>query len=155
MGAVLLTAAILVVVAGCGGTDSTAAINSPSKSSGITKAELIKRGDAICRKTDTVQKEAFAAYNEKHGEATTSKELEKALVKSALPPIEAEIEELAALGAPRGDELQINAIVAGFEKALKGAEKHPDTLLGTDEGEFAQPDKRAGTYGFKDCSKAL
>lgn len=156
---VIAVAAALTLVAalvGCGGSDSTAASNSgSSEHGGITKAELIKQGDAICRKTDEVQKKALAAYEKKHGKTTAFGEIEKALVKVALPPIGTEIEELAALGAPLGDELQVEVIITGFEKALKGAEKHPNTLLGTDEGEFATPDKLAGIYGFNDCAKAL
>jgi hypothetical protein len=73
----------------------------------------------------------------------------------ALPPIGTEIKELAALGAPKGDELQIEVINTGLEKALKGAEKHPSTLLGTGEAEFTRSDKLAGKYGFTDCAQAL
>lgn len=156
---VLLALAVLgmlVSLAGCGGSESTAASgDSTLVSGGITKAELIKQGDAICRKTDEVQKEALAAYVEKHGKAIALQDVEKALAKAALPPIRTEIEELAALGAPQGAEFQIEVIITGLEKALRGAEKHPGTLLGTGEGEFVTPDKLAGAYGFKDCAKAL
>jgi hypothetical protein len=151
----LATTALLLAVVGCGGSDSTAATKAPSSSSAITKGELIRKGDAICRKTDEVQKVAVAAYEKKHGKVRALGDVEKMLVKVALPPIETEIEELAALGAPRGDINKIHAIIDGFEKALHGAEKNPTTLLGSDEGEFAAPDKLAGIYGFKDCAKAL
>jgi hypothetical protein len=152
----LVMASMLSALAGCGGNDSTAASNKGSPADGaITRAELIKRGDAICRKTDEIQKKALAAYEKKHGNAVAFGDVEKALVRAALPPIRTEIDELATLGAPSGDELQIEIILTGFEKALKAAEAHPNTLLGTGEGEFATPDKLAGIYGFKDCAKAL
>jgi hypothetical protein len=149
----LASTALLFALAGCG--DSTAASKASPSTSSITKAELIMKGDAICRRTDTVQRGAVAAYERKHGKVTAIGEVEKMLAKVALPPIGTEIRELAALGAPDGNELQIKAIIVGFEKALKRAENNPGTLLGTDEGEFAAPDKLAATYGFKDCAKAL
>jgi hypothetical protein len=149
---IVLAAVACAALAGCGGSDSSA---TASTNTTITKAQLIKQGDAICRKTDTIQREALAAYTKKHGEPTAFGALGKMLAKVALPPIGTEIEELAALGAPKGDELQIEVIISGFEKALKGAEERPNTLLDSGEGEFARPDKLAGNYGFKDCAKAL
>lgn len=147
---------LLIAVSGCGGSDSTAASARLMEGGrGIIKAELIRQGDAICRKTDEVQRAALAAYEKKHGKTTSFEEVETELVKAALPPIGREIEELEALRRPPGDEFQIEIILTELKKALKSAREHPNTLLGTGEGEFGKPDELAAIYGFKDCAKAL
>jgi hypothetical protein len=158
--------AVALILGGCGGTGSSdpsagtvskegevSSASSPSP----TKAEFIKRGDAICRKTDTIQKESLDAYTEQHpGEIKSVADQEKIIIQVALPPIKTEIQELAALGAPKGDEAKIQEIISGLEDALQAAERAPLTLLGTEgEGEFAKPDKLAESYGFVDCAKAL
>lgn len=153
--AALAVTGLLVTLSGCGGTDSTAATARIGEAGGITKAELIRRGDAICRETDETQRSALTTYEKKHGRATSPQGIANALVRVALPPIGREIAKLAALGAPRGDELQVEIILTELEKALKSAMRHPNTLLGTGEGEFDKPDELAAIYGFKDCAKAL
>jgi hypothetical protein len=156
--ALLLGLCALVVLAGCGGGGNSTAEGSGTSSVGsgsITKAELIKKGDAACRRTDRIQDKAVAVYTKEHpNEVTTVEDQEKALRAVAFPPIKKEIEELAKLGAPVGEEEEVDAIITGFEHALTAAEAKPSTLL-LGEGAFTRPDKLAEKYGFKACAKAL
>ena len=146
---------MLCSLPGCGGSDSTAAYSGPSGTSAITKAHLIKQADAICRRTDMIQTNAVKAYGRKHGEPDSANELTKMLVRAGLPPIETEINLISALGAPKGNEAQITAIIKALEKALSLTEAKPSVLLHPDEGFFERPDKLAGNYGFIDCAQAL
>jgi hypothetical protein len=158
-GLVIMALAISLVLAGCGGSSSTAAGNGGGTSSRatITKAALIKKGDAICRRTDVAQKERLATYEKKHGgkPLVSPSAQEKSLAYAALPPIATEIEAIAALGAPEGEVASVDAIVSGWRGALKQLEQKSSLLLGTTEGPFTAPDKLAGEFGFKDCAKAL
>ncbi len=103
-----------------GGSDSTAASVTPSPTARISKADLIKRGDAICRKTDQIHDEAIAAYTEQHGEVP-----------------------------PNGEEAQVGSILTGFEKASRWVEQKPSVLLGSEVAKFAKPETCAVEDAFK------
>jgi hypothetical protein len=144
----------VVALASCGSGSSEA---TGSEATAITKAELIKKGDAICRKTDEIQTSAWNAYGKKHPEVMATKAAAiKALKKVGLPPIGTEIDELAALGAPGGgDQAKMTKILAGFERGLEALERKPSLGLKLTGGPFADPDQLAAQYGFKDCADAL
>ncbi len=145
---VLMGLAAVIVLAGCGGSS---AADDPS----ITKAELITRGDAICRQTDVIQKERLAAYEKAHPKVFLGGAAgEKALRLTVFPPIGVEIKKVAALGIPGGDRVQLHAILNGWSNALKKVERKPAFVL-TGEGPFTRPDQLAARYGFKDCAQAL
>jgi hypothetical protein len=132
--ALAATFAIALILAGCGGSDSTA--------SSLTKAQFIKQADAICAKTD---KAVLAAISE----AGVG---ERKVLIAGLQPVQKEAEEISALGAPSGDEEAIAAIVAGIEAAVRKAE---NTSLPAAKGAFAKVDALSAKYGFDDCAKAL
>lgn len=154
---------IALIASGCGGTsssdstaNSTAASTAESTvaSRSISKAVLIKQGDAICREIDEVQNNNLTAYLEKHPNAQSNKAGEEAGVKTAgLPPIATEITELAALGAPEGEEDEVEEFLKSLESALQGVEAKPSLVIGTDHSPFDVPNRLATRYGFKDCSE--
>ena len=154
---IMAAIAISVGLAACGGgSSSTDGGGSTTADPGITKAELIKQGDAICTATDKKQDAALKAYEKKHpNQLPDTATIEKTIKVVALPPIQAEIEELAALGAPAGEQLRVNQIIDGFEKAVKVATAKPGVLNEEGEGPFTAPDKLAAAYGFKACAQAL
>lgn len=158
--AVTASAAVAILaIAGCGQSSDTAATgNTQGASSGgaITKAALIRRGDAICAKTDKVQQASLVAYERKHpGAVRTPVGLEAAISEAALKPIVTEIQELAALGAPAGEEATVSAMINGWERALEGAEGNPTVVMKPTGGPFKAPDKLATEYGFEECANAF
>jgi hypothetical protein len=161
VGFVLVAAFAAIVIAGCGGSGgSSSSVPSTAAgkevSSSITKAKLIKRGDAICHHADQVQKKLLVTYMKKHHEAgTTLPEQEKFVEFAGLPPVKAEIEELAALGAPKQDVDKVGEIVSALEKALKTTEAQPARILGKGVNPFIAPGKLAAAYGFEECASAL
>lgn len=140
---------LLLVPAGCGGNEET---------SSLTKAQFIKRADAICKKTDEDQLESYAQLNKKAtAENLDTAEQEALFLKSALDSVEAEASQIEALGAPSGDEDQVAAIVEGMETATQQARQIPQSseVLLKIEQRFASVDKLAAEYGLKECSEAL
>jgi hypothetical protein len=142
-----------VVVAGCGSsgdssTDSTAT---------VTKAAFIKQGDTICTKgNEGIQAglKAFVAKNHIGPEKEFTKELqEEAISTVALPSIQKQAEEIAALGAPSGDEQKIDAIVKGLEAGVEEAEEEPLSLNSSSRGGLTEANKLAQEYGFKVCGQ--
>jgi hypothetical protein len=142
-------ALIAVLGVGCGGGgDAT-----------ITKAELIKKGDAICEKTDTTQVEEFQSYGKKHEKEfkrLPGDRVERLLiVRIGLPSIRREGEEIEALGAPSGDEKEVEALTAAIENGLKAAEKNPPSVEVPAENPFRKADKLAREYGFTACAEII
>jgi len=153
-GAALVAA---LAIACCGGSSdatgqgTTASIATISDAT-ITKAKLIKRGDAICVKTDKRQQAGLVAFEKEHpGTVKSPAGLEAVILQAALPPIHGEIKELAALGAPKGDRAKMSAIIEGLEKALRIAERKPKSILES-EGPFKAPAELAANYGFEYCA---
>ncbi|HET6997154.1 MAG TPA: hypothetical protein VFI03_01065 [Solirubrobacterales bacterium] len=136
----LIALAAALSVPGCGGDDEAT----------ITKAELIKKGDAICKKADKTQGDDYIAYARKSGDPGTT---ESNVSKFVFPPVVEQTEELEALGVPEGDEEKVDAIIAGIEEALKKSEavlgKNPENF----EAPFEEVSKLAADYGFEACSE--
>jgi len=155
----LLAVAALFAIAACGGessSDSSDANEGTNASApALTKAALIKKADAICRATDEVQRKAFNVYSKKHEVVLgDTPKMRRAMTTVLLPPVEVELEEIAALGAPAVDA-EFAAVMSGWENALRESLRNPSLLLGAGVGPFTKPDELAGKYGFKDCENVL
>lgn len=141
----VLFAAFGLLLAGCGGSDDDSA--------SLTKAQLIKQGDAICRKADEQQAAAFQRELENIPDESIETQ-EKVVVAAELPPLQRAAEELDALGAPEGDEEQVEAIVSGMEEAVVEIEAKPIDYVEGDLGTLDEVGRLAKAYGFTDCAKA-
>lgn len=138
-----------LVAAGCGssddGTDTTATAT-------ITKAELIKKADAICAAGNKANEEAAEEAAEEAGfklEDATDEQLRGLIADIVVPGVREQAEEIASLGAPEGDEDQVAAVVAAVEEGVDALEADPNEAL---EGEpFSEASELAGEYGFKVC----
>ena len=147
-GFVVLSLTLILLVAGCGGGDAS-----------ITKAELIRKGDAICENADNAEFEGSIKYEKAHAEEYSNLPPGVAVRKLrdvvGLPVILKQAEELEALGAPKGDEEEVKAIIVGIEEAVKKGEQKPASLEATTSANpFSHVNRLAQEYGFKACSEA-
>jgi hypothetical protein len=141
--------ALAALIAGCGGGDETT-----DETVTLTKTEFIKQGDAICKKgNDQSEKEAeeFAEDNDFTLEKASKEQLEEAVAEVLVPNLNQQAEELDALGAPEGDEEQVEEIIVSLEGAADEIEDEPGSVF---EGEvLEEPTKLAKAYGFKVCGE--
>jgi hypothetical protein len=141
--------ALAALIAGCGGGDDTT-----DETVTLTKTEFIKQGDAICKKgNDQSEKEAeeFAEENDFTLEKASKDQIEEAVVEVLVPNLNQQAEELDELGAPEGDEEQVEEIVVSLEKAAGEIEDEPSAVF---EGKaLKEPSKLADDYGFKVCGE--
>jgi hypothetical protein len=149
LAAIAALVALAAIVAGCGsGGDTT------DETVTLTKTEFIKQGDAICKEgNDTSEKEAeeFAEENDFELEKASKEQLEEAVGEVLVPNLEQQIEELDALGAPKGDEDKVEAIIASLEDATGEIEDDPGIVFQGDV--LKKPSKLADEYGFKVCGE--
>jgi hypothetical protein len=122
-----------------------------------TRAEFMKRAEAICERTDEAQKAAIEDFRKKFPKADSSISWEERLIVTAgLPPIQTEAEELGDLPVPSGDEEEMKAIVESMEEAVDEARKSPSSMLEKDSvGPFTEVFKLAKEYGFKACATPI
>lgn len=138
---------LAALVAGCGGGDETT-----DETVTLTKAEFIKQGDAICQKgNDQSEKEAeeFAEENDFELEKASDEQLEEAVSEVLVANLRGQLDELEALGAPEGDEEQVEEIIDSLEGATEEIEDDPGVVF---DGEvLKEPGELAQDYGFKVC----
>lgn len=143
--------AIALIAGGCGGDDDTS-------TSSISKAAFIKKADAICQAGDKRVEAKLAAYLKenvvKESEESVSETNAKAteIAETAvIPAITREIEGLRALGAPSGDEDEIEAILEALEEGLERTEEDPATGLRTNTELFRRAKGLSEEYGLAVC----
>jgi hypothetical protein len=141
-------AAFALIVAGCGGGGS-----STESTSSLTKAEFVKKGNAICTKGNEEIEEGFEKFGKEHGfsknKQPSQAELEEAVETVVIPRISKEIEGIRALGPP--DE-EAEAVVDAAEEALEKGEEDPKSFLKEESaGPFAKVNKLSREYGLTVC----
>lgn len=153
----LLTAAVAAavlaaLVAGCGGGDETT-----DESVTLTKVEFIKQGDAICKAGNKEIEEGFEEFAEENDlpeNKEPSKEQGVELVETViLPSVQQQGEELRELGAPEGDEDQVDEMLTALEDAVAEGEDEPELLFEGDTDPFGDANQQAKAYGFKVCGE--
>lgn len=168
IGACLLLSGVLA--AGCGGDDdSTAGGNgdaattgagegnsangdgaSGAQSSPRSKKEFTADANELCmQRVQAMKDESAALFTE--GEAESPQEAMRAFAdKAIVPALEAEAEELRELGAPEGDEEQVEGIVVAIEAMARAAREDPRKFL-TRPAEFEEAHDLARKYGIAAC----
>jgi len=148
-----------VIVAGCGSSgdgDSTADKGdaTTATTAAITKAELIKKADAICAKSGKESEVDYAAFVKENkipkGKEPSPAQFAEIGEEILIPVLQQSVDEIRALGAPAGDEAEVTAYLAGVEEAIEKVEKDPKTAK-SPSTLLANSDKVARKYGFKVC----
>jgi hypothetical protein len=151
LSALAVLVALAAVVAGCGGGEST----TDSTTVVLTKTEFIKQGDAICKEANEKNQseaEDFAKENDFELEKANKAQIEEAVAAVLAPSLSKQAEELDALGAPAGDEKQVEEIVVAVEDAAEEIEDEPKLVF--EEKTLKKANQLAEAYGFKVCGEA-
>jgi hypothetical protein len=129
----------------------------------LSKSEYIARSNAICERTakkaEVQFKRIVGAERPKRGEEQRYvSNAQRFLEAGAIPIIRENLEDRRALGAPKGDEQEVKAILAAGETAIAGFER-----IATDKarvealfrGRTPDPatefDTRSRRYGIEKC----
>lgn len=121
------------------------------------KADFVAKANAFCQE-QLQQLQAKLQQTFKTGQGFKTPAAERAalsrLAKEAIgPAMQAEAEELRALGAPEGEGKQVEAIAASLEAIAAKADKDPAGLVANINA-FEQAKKLAGEYGLTACGRA-
>jgi len=152
LSAIAVLVALAALVAGCGGGDDTT-----DETVTLTKAEFIKQGDAICKQGNKEIEEGFEEFAEENDvpkNQEPSKDQGVEIVETViLPNVQQQADEIRELGAPEGDEEQVDELVTSLEDAVAEGEDDPEILFNDDTDPFAKVNQQATAYGFKVCGE--
>ena len=130
----------------------------------LSKREYIARSNAICQRTSKeagVQfKRIVGSERPKRGEEQRYlSNAQRFLKQAAIPIIGENLADRRALGAPEGDEKEIDAIIAAGEKAITGFERiaaDRSRVEGLFRGRIPDPAKEfdalSKRYGINHCA---
>jgi hypothetical protein len=159
MGARIATPLVLVIAAlpavACGEDDSDDATTTTTTA--LTKQEFVREANRICTRTDDKLERASRQFfaDAPSGEEAPPEEIEQFGDKTVYPTIQDEIDRIRALGAPAGDEDQVEALLDAAQRGLDTLKDHPDQLpKGGAAPAFDEANRLAGNYGLDQCAGA-
>ncbi len=109
----------------------------------MNRAQFVQEANSICQSAEVERSEALE-------EAADGDPKVSELAIDALQPVEEMTEELDELGAPAGDENEIEAIVRAFEASIREVRADPADPTAAIAA-FAEPSQLAEGYGLTDC----
>lgn len=138
--------ALALALAGCG---------DDGDSETLTKAQFVKRADAICQKAEDKQVAGVEKFQSENSgsQAPRGRAAEEQLVVAVgIPPLSAEADELKELPLPETGVEQAEAVVDAIGKAVKAIEEEPTRLLGAGgKNYFEEAEELARKYGLEVC----
>lgn len=137
----MLAAALAVglIAAGCGDDDDDGGAT-------ITKDEWIVQADEICAQgNEEIEEQAGEVFG---GGPPSAAEERRFIEEVALPNIEEQVADVKALGAPEGDEDEVEAIVSAAEEGLAEARQDPSAL---EEDALDDATRLMAEYGSTVC----
>lgn len=139
-------AALLLVGCGGGGAESTGA---------LSKAQFLKKGNAICAKGTKEFGKGDVAFWNQHGgpRSNASQALTNELqLTVALPIRKRELREIRALGLPKGSEHYVEKMLDAWEEGIQTGEEEPVRLdSGGPKYAFYKTYSMGIDYGLEKC----
>lgn len=154
---VVAAASAAVIVVGCGGEDgdsqAAAGEENPIQTSSLSKSEFIERANVACRRTKRKLVGEAVAYLESHKGKPESVVLADLGREVLLPKAEAQLAAIRKLGAPEGDEEELEEIMAIEREEIarvRGLKKAESTF--TLSKAFEGSSERFKEYGLHGCA---
>jgi hypothetical protein len=149
VGATLVLPATILVLAGCGSSGDSEGTSS------LSKAEFVKKGNAICAKGSEEINKAYEKFSREHvagGRTPSEALLDEAAAEIVLPVREREVRQLRALGAPSGQGERVDTMLTAWERGIEEGEEDPHSLRKAGpEFAFYKSYSMGIDYGLKKC----
>jgi hypothetical protein len=137
---------IVLLIVGCGGGGGSVS-NVSTTSAIISKAEYVKRADAICSRTEKEQLKLLGSLPKLK---PTQKSQVELVEHAGIPPLQEQAKELTKLPEPSEGAAEAKAYVIAFSNGLEKSEEDPSAMLKSTP--FASAEAIAAKFGFKVCA---
>jgi hypothetical protein len=140
--------ALALAVAGCGGSGAGSSTQtSAAMQASISKAAFLAKANAICVRGNAASKAARALL----GASPSEEQIVAFVRRTEVPAVQAQIDQIRALGAPAGDGATIKKMLDVAQQAVSRVKVVP-TILTTGEDVFAPFAAIAHPYGLTSCA---
>jgi len=112
--------------------------------------EFLREADRICFASEARIEAAADDLVTGRGDPNPA-EVERVATSIVVPALESEVRAIRAIGAPEGDEAQVEAILAATEQGIAAIERDPRGLLEGVPPPLARAQRRAEAYGSRQC----
>lgn len=136
------------MAAGCGGSDASGESGqTPITTSSLSKPAYLKKANEVCRGG------IYRIFNYRQpAKKRSEREIEEATIaKGLIPALRYISDGIQDLGAPQGDEAQVEAIVVAFGDAAVRIEESGVSSYPQAEKLLAHSSELAGNYGLQEC----
>lgn len=142
----MATAVIALGIAGCGSDDSS---SDSSSAATITKEDFLTQGNEICaagnEEINAAAESTFGSRQPKDAD------IETFVNETVIPAAETQAEGIRGLGAPAGEEDQVNEILDAVDQAIEDAKADPLSVTSQKTDPFTDANKLAADYGLTEC----
>jgi hypothetical protein len=150
----VFTLALSTLSSACG-DDGGEADFVPATAPPVTKAEFVKRANAICKKQRAGLMREVSSYERSHISDKPSSYID-AVHWVFLPAIDEEIMQLEELEKPPKDEKRIEKMIYAQKAALDSVAVIPEVAsVRVAERSFLKPGRQLRVYGLSSCTLGL
>jgi hypothetical protein len=142
--------AAAAIAAGCGSDDASDDTFPAGVSRPIAKVRFLAEADRICHSTN-VRVEAAADDLARGGREPRPAQARRVALGIAVPALEAEVQAISSLGAPRGDEQQVDAIIAATRRGIAQIRADPAGVVDGPPPALRKAGRLARAYGSSEC----
>lgn len=142
-----LVLAVGLLATGCGGGDDSKASDEPTAAA-ITKADFTEQANAICAKGNAEIETAANAL----GDDPTTDQITQFATDTLVPNVQGQHDSISDLGAPKGDEVDVDAILTALQDGIDTLAADPAVITAEGDDPFAAANDLAAAYGLTDCT---
>jgi hypothetical protein len=144
--------AVALIGSGCSSSSSGSSDTGLTESS-ITKAEYVKKAEAICKKGNEELEADFGSFVKEEGSVKPSEGVYDDLLEQVVAPnVTAEVEALRELEVPEGEASEIEAMLKAREGSIAIAEEEPKAIIQNTKKVFGEASTLAKEYGLEACA---
>ncbi len=138
--------AVLALAGVAAGRGSSSSDNSTTTTAAILKAEFVTKGNQICKQGN----DAINQAGKQLGNSVNEQQLEAFATNTIIPNIQKQIDGVKALGAPAGEEAQVNAVITSAQADLDKLKADPTKIK--DNSLFNDANQKAKAVGLTECA---
>jgi hypothetical protein len=142
--------AALAATAGCGDSAGTSTTTT-TRTGPPTKAHFLISADQICHSFESQIEAAGDEIFTRKQEPKPS-EVRRFALRIAVPKLQDEIDAVRSLGAPEGDEQEVESILEASEQGVDQIRQNPELIAGGDAPPgLKEAGRLAKAYGSREC----